>query len=152
VRPEFWSDPVVARLSPDAKLTYIGLWCVADDAGWLAFDLDAIGALLSPYESVRVRTRRLERSCEALVEAGRVVLHPCGCALIPKLTEHQRIGGNKSFTALERHRVHTSMDKSAVTLGNVEVGNGRRAPARNEEPTDFKERLAAHGLKRSSVS
>lgn len=124
MRPEFFSDPVVSRLSVAARLTYIGLWCVADDAGWLGWDVDHVGALLYPYESGRVRTKRVERAGAELVEAARMVLYPCGCALIPRLEDHQKIGGNKSFTARDRHAVHTRMDKSArnVTLGNGSNG------------------------------
>jgi len=121
VRPEFFSDPVVAKLSPDVRLTYIGLWCIADDAGWLIWDAQHIAALLYPYESVRVRTRRVEKAGAQLLDTQRVTFHPCGCALIPRLEDHQKIGGNKSFTIRDRHRVHTSTDKSAR---NVTVGNG----------------------------
>ena len=121
IRPEFFTDPVTAHLSPLAQITYIGLWCVADDAGWLAWDVPQLGALLSPYKSVRVRERAVEKAGQDLVEVGRLVIYPCGCALIPKLETHQKIGGNKSFTARDRHAVHTRMDKSAR---NVTVSNG----------------------------
>lgn len=125
VRPEFWTDPVTARLQASVQLTYIGLWCVADDAGWLVWDVRQVGALLYPYVSVRVRERRIAEAGERLIEAGRMVLHPCECALIPTLERHQRVGGNKSFTVRDKHRVHTSMDKSArnVELSNVTLGN-----------------------------
>jgi len=125
VRPEFFSDPIISKLKPDVRLTYIGLWCVADDAGWLVWDVPNVGALLYPYESVRVREVRIARAGVDLAEAGRIVIHPCDCALIPRLEDHQRIGGNKSFTIRDKHKVHTRMDKSAVTLGNGKVGNGR---------------------------
>lgn len=118
VRPEFFSDPVVARLSPDVRLTYIGLWCVADDAGWLIWDEQHIGALLSPYESIRARENRVARAGLALGDTGRLVFFKCGCALVPKLEEHQRIGGNKSFTVRDKHRVHTSTDKSVSKSGS----------------------------------
>jgi hypothetical protein len=137
IRPEFFTDPVTAHLTPAAQVTYIGLWCVADDAGWLAWDVPQIGALLSPYKSVRVRERMVERAGEELVKAGRLVIHACGCAHVPKLETHQRIGGNKAYQARDRHRVHTSMDKSAR---NVTVGNGME---RNDAPArgSLKERV-----------
>jgi hypothetical protein len=100
--------------APDARRT-------GDDAGWLAWDVPHLGALLSPYKSVRVRERLIERAGDELVKASRLVIHPCGCALIPRLEVHQRIGGNKSFTVRDRHLVHTRSDKSAR---NVTVGNG----------------------------
>jgi hypothetical protein len=126
VRPETFTDPVTGHLPPAVLLTYIGLWCVADDAGWFAWDVDQLGALLYPYKSIRVRTRGIAVAGEALVRAGRITLHECGCAFIPTLADHQKIGGNKSFTARDNHRVHTRMDESArnVTVGNGRVGNG----------------------------
>jgi hypothetical protein len=65
VRPEFFTDHVMGALPADVRLTYIGLWCVADDAGWMTWDVDQIAAQLYPYESIRSRTRRVERACEA---------------------------------------------------------------------------------------
>jgi hypothetical protein len=144
VRPEFFTDAVVSRLTPAVRLTYIGLWCVADDAGWMTWDVPQIAAQLYPYESVRVRERRVQAAGETLAEAGRLVMEPCGCALIPKLADHQKIGGNKSFPARDKHRVHTSTDKSArnVMVGNGTVGNGR-LEARERASDDDQEGLHA---------
>lgn len=125
VRPEFFTDAVTAHLPNEVKLTYIGLWCVADDAGYLVWEPRQIGALLYPYESVRVRERRIERAREALTVAGRLVMFPCGCALIPTLANHQKVGGTRSVTVADKHRVHTSPDKSELSARNVRVGNGR---------------------------
>ena len=135
VRPEFFTDAVISSLPVDVRLTYIGLWCVADDAGWLVWDVQQVAAQLYPYESIRVRTKRVEHAGAALVGASRMALPGCGCAYIPKLVDHQRIGGNKSFTVRDKHPVHTSLDKSArnVTLGNVRVGNVIPGASANED-------------------
>jgi hypothetical protein len=122
VRPEFFTDPVTAHLPTDVRLTYIGLWCVADDAGYLVWDVRQIGALLFPYSPPRARERRIEKAGAALVEAKRLELYACGCGRIPTLPNHQKIGGTKSVTVAEKHRVHTNMDESAR---NVRVGNVR---------------------------
>lgn len=128
VRPEYWSDPVTARLPVDVQLTYIALWCVADDDGWLRWDIAAIGALVCPYLSVRQRERRLEKAREALVATRRLIVMECGCARIPTLPQHQKIGGNKSFTARSDHYSHgpvqTRMDLYPGKVSNVKVGNG----------------------------
>ena len=142
VRPEFFTDAVVSRLPTDVRLTYIGLWCVADDAGWMTWDVSQIGAQLYPYQSVHVRERRIEKAGEALRGVGRLTLEPCGCALIPHLVDHQRIGGNKSFTSRDKHRVHTSTDLSAGKVGKGKVSNGRvRAREKDEELTESFRRL-----------
>ena len=143
VRPEFFTDSVVSRLTPAVRLTYIGLWCIADDAGWLVWDVEQVAAQLYPYESVRVRTRRVEEAGAALVNAGRVSLPGCGCAFIAKLSTHQKIGGNKSFTVRDKHPVNTSLDESArnVRVGNVRVSEGR-LEARERAKDDDDPKLA----------
>lgn len=146
IRPEFFTDPVTGTMTPPVQMTYIGLWCVADDAGWLTWDVPQLGALLYPYKSVPVRERLFSASATVLVDLGRVVIEPCGCAYLPKLSDHQKIGGNKSTVSLDRHRVHTNMDRSEfsasnVRVGNVTVGNVSRAQARENEPS-LKDRVA----------
>jgi hypothetical protein len=148
VRPEFFTDPLTAHLPAAIQVTYIGLWCVADDAGWLIWDVPQIGALLYPYKSVRVREALVVRAAEVLTEGGRLVLHDCRCALIPKLEDHQKIGGNKSFPVRDKHLVHTRTDKSARNgrVGNVTVGDViAPAPEGGAGAPSLKERVAAHG-------
>lgn len=33
IKPEFWSSPTLARVSREARLTFVGLWNLADDTG-----------------------------------------------------------------------------------------------------------------------
>jgi hypothetical protein len=153
VRPEFFADDKVSRLSVGTRLTYVGLWCVADDAGWLAWDVASIGAQLYPYESVRVRERRLQVSGEELVNAGRVVMHECGCAVIPALPFHQKIGGNKSFSQKDRHdkshvkgKVHTFPDVSPGRYVGSEVGNSRERETSEDGRAGLLAAFAKQGL------
>ena len=100
VRPEFWTDETMAALSAAVRLFYIGLWDVADDAGWLSgVRADRRGAV-----SVRVSEEAGAGHCVlvgAAAEVGRLVVHDCGCAEIPTLPRHQRVSGKQSFTAKE---------------------------------------------------
>jgi hypothetical protein len=143
VRPEFFTDAVVSRLPAPVRLTYIGLWCVADDAGWMTWDVSQIAAQLYPYESVRVRERRVGAAGESLAGAGRLIMHDCGCAVIPKLADHQKIGGNKSFTSRDKHRVHTVPDLSPGKLGNGRVGKGRLEARERAKDDDREAQLAS---------
>lgn len=93
VKPAFWSDDKLAGLSEATRLFYIGLWMIADDAGWFRWNPVETAGDLYRYET---RTRRERRVCdmfERLSDAGRVVLHPCGHAFIPTMTNHQRLSG-----------------------------------------------------------
>ena len=153
IRPEFFTDPITGHLTPATQVAYIGLWCVADDAGWLDWDVPQIGALLYPYKSVHGREALIVRAGAELVGVGRLLVMDCGCARIPTLAAHQKIGGNKSFTGRERHERHevqTRMDLYArnVTVGNGRVGDGtREAAAPDGAASRLRDGLLAAGMK-----
>jgi hypothetical protein len=125
VRPDFWQDETLGHLSDAVRLFYVGLWCVADDAGWLEWRPGQLGASLYPYRSAHRREREIEGWGEVLVGTGRIVRHPCGCAYIQTLTKHQRIGGHPSYQARDKHRFHTSTDESGLVRTSTPVGKGR---------------------------
>ena len=52
VRPEFFTDAKMARLSHSARLLYIGLWCLADDDGRGRLLPKQIEGELFPYEKI----------------------------------------------------------------------------------------------------
>lgn len=114
MRPEFWTDERMAGLSPAVRLFYIGLWNVADDLGWMEWRPARIGAVLFPYESPKRRQRDIETWATALTEAGRLVVHDCGCAQVPTLSKHQRVSGKQSFTAFDAHKGHGMRPKPRV--------------------------------------
>lgn len=124
IRPEFFTDPVTGRMSAPTQVVYIGLWCVCDDAGWLDWDVPQIGALLYPYRSVRSREAVVIKAAAELVSVGRLRVLDCGCARIPTLEHHQKIGGNKSYTGREKHEKHEVQTRMDLYARNVTVGNG----------------------------
>ena len=104
VKPSFWTDATIARLSDTAQLLYIGLWCVADDAGYLEWEVDTIGAYLRPYEIPSRRVKKIEKAATELIESGRLKMLlidvdgeaiECGHAVIPTLPDHQRVSSAK---------------------------------------------------------
>ena len=104
---EFWTDSTLSLLPDSTRLLYIGLWCVADDAGYIEWDTDAIGHQLLGYRSPATRRRVTERAVEALIEAGRVRILDCGRhALIPTLTRHSIMGGRKNERVKKAHFEH----------------------------------------------
>jgi len=151
IRPEFFTDATMAALSPQVKLTYIGLWIVADDAGFLKLDLTTIGAVLFPYEPVKRRERHLALACDELAAAGRLVRYDCGCALIPTLSRHQRVTGKTSTTAKDAHGKHLPLTgKQVVAPVMVGNGNGRERNGRviareisEKETSDFRQKVTA---------
>ena len=54
VKPEFWSDEKLARLSRDTRLTYIGIWNVSDDYGVVKGDPVWLKSQIYPYENLPI--------------------------------------------------------------------------------------------------
>ena len=50
IKPEFWTSESVGTLSRDARLTFIGLWSLADDSGRLRGALPYLSGALFPYD------------------------------------------------------------------------------------------------------
>lgn len=93
VKPSFFKDPTMAGLSSAVRLFYIGLWLLADDAGWLRWDAAEAGNELYGYEPRSRRERNVVAYLDALLAEGRVILHDCGHLSIPKFSDHQRMSG-----------------------------------------------------------
>jgi hypothetical protein len=169
VKPAFWSDSRLAELPEATRLFYVGLWMIADDAGWFRWDAVEVSRDLYGYEGRARRERRTTRMFEALVESRRIVLYPCGHAEVPKLADHQHLAGisKQVRTAFNEHlkgcvsrspaatredpRIPESPRPVKVREGQVMEGNGTvsngqstaHAPdgARLDEPTPFQQRV-----------
>ena len=147
IKPAFWTDRVMASLPFRARLLYVGLWQLADDGGWLVWDVAQAGAELLPFESARRRERWLGEDMQRLMDAGRVVLHDCGHVQVPTLSEHQKFGGRPVYTAMRAHARDCA--RLPHTVGNGKVGNGKgvaRTDAQLDGFENVKTTVAALGL------
>jgi hypothetical protein len=154
VKPEFWSDSDMAELPYAVRLIYIGLWCVADDAGYIDWRPERIAHDLLGYESRALRERHLTEWSKALADSGHLQMFECGCALIPTLSKHQRVTGKQNFRNRDAHGKHLLLtDKHPIAPGmgmerNV-YGTERNVDgtvgpiASDQEPTDFRRKVAA---------
>lgn len=93
VKPAFWTDATIAELPASVRLFYIGLWMLADDAGWFRWDVPQIANELYGYESRRKRERDVGAFADLLEGSQRFARLDCGHAFIPTLMTHQRISG-----------------------------------------------------------
>lgn len=131
IKPEFWRDEPLSRLSEGTRLFYIGLWQLADDGGWLEWNVPEIGAELYRYRGRVGRERLVERYTEELtrLNGSRLVRYECGHAHLPHLVEHQRFGGRTVKTIESAHArdcARLRADARPVRKGKVEekVGEG----------------------------
>lgn len=116
VKPSFFKDPLMAEMSPAVRLFYVGLWMLADDAGWFSWDVAEVGNELYGYEPRGRRERNAATYLDVLVKSKRVEMHECGHLSIPTLVDHQRLAGlTKQVRTVLREHEKECIPKSPAT-------------------------------------
>jgi hypothetical protein len=111
IKGDWWLDKdLQTGLTADQREFYVGLWQIADDAGYLEWDPVRIGAALYPFRASGRRERQIAQWAEALMTLDRESPHrlvlPCGHARVPKMPGHQRLAGESKQvrTVLRKHQ------------------------------------------------
>ena len=108
---EYWSDSdLFLRLDAAGRELYIGLWMLADDAGWMPRDVPAIAAALYRYEDRAPREAALKAGLDRLRELDKVISHRC-CLYLPAVERYPR-AGNKSREHFDEHQRHSNGSKA----------------------------------------
>jgi hypothetical protein len=112
IKPSWFLDKDLRRgTTADAREFYIGLWMLADDAGYLAWDVERIGAELYPFDPITRRERNVEKWAAVLERLDpaepHLIVWDCGHGRVPKMVKHQRIAGNQTFAV---KAVHAGME------------------------------------------
>ena len=92
IKPQFWDDLRVGRLSRDARLLYIGMWNFADDCGVLVGDLLWLKSRVFPYDQIQMQ--QFDKWIEELVKTGFICLFSYRqeeFIYLPTFTRHQKI-------------------------------------------------------------
>ena len=106
IDPEFFLDEGLAKLSPHARLLYIGSWTLADDTVFtLPFRPDWIKAQVFPYEKIKI-----EKIIGELVETKHFVIFENGGGkyiYIRNMSKYQRIEkpSKQKYPAFDDSRV-----------------------------------------------
>lgn len=126
MKPEFWKDPEVSNLAPVTRLTYIGLWMLADDGGWFRLDVPTISLELYGWDSRARREKAVTAALNELRDAERITVYPCGHAVIPTMTNHQRFAGEtKRVYTVKREHEHCPR----IPAGDTQLPAGDAIPA-----------------------
>jgi hypothetical protein len=129
IRPEFWESPQVGKLSINARLTFIGLWNLADREGRLKDRPEHIAIKLFPYD--RLKPAHLERWLDELARAGLIIRYRhAGQAYIaiPTWRRHQRPHPHEAPSELPPPPVPALAPRA--TQGSVaDTGAGLSSPA-----------------------
>ncbi len=138
IKPEFWTDGDMLKISRDARLFYIGLWNFADDNGVLEFDLVSIKARIFPNDRTSI-----EKLLKELVDIGKAIIYEVEqkrYIFIKNLANHQIIDRpRKSHLPLPEGNQLKSLE---ISLGRKEgkEGIGRACAQLSDEDflTDLK--------------
>lgn len=172
IKPTIFLDKtLMTKCRADAREFYVGLWMIADDAGWFEWDVASIGAELYRFVGVAKRERDANAHAKTLIDlqpdAPHLVIHDCGHAEVPKMPQHQRISDTKRVrTDYDRHLAGRCpahprgkpRDDADIPpgigkgKGTVRNGTGSAgADAHDEEgATEFRQRVPRPGLRRVS--
>lgn len=92
IKPKFWDDSKVGKLSRNARLLYIGMWNFADDLGVVISDSVWLKSKIFPYDQIQIQ--QLGKWITELVENGFICLlsyHGERFIYLPTFTRHQVI-------------------------------------------------------------
>ena len=92
IKPEFWDDLKLAKMSRDARLLYIGMWNFADDLGVIIGDPIWIKSRIFPFDQIQVQ--QFAGWLTDLVKHGFISLFSYNQEefyYLPNLTRHQVI-------------------------------------------------------------
>ena len=136
IKPAFWQDAVMEGLPDSVKLFYIGTWMLADDGGHFEWNVPEIGRDLYGYQPRTRRERWVEERAAVLVGVRRLHIYDCGHAYVPKLTEHQRLGGTKALGVTSAHL--RCAPQSSETLHPGREGKGEERKGAEGGPGETK--------------
>lgn len=122
IKPEFWADEKLAPLAPTDRLVFLGLICMADDAGRLVDNVKAIDGFIFPSTQDSAR-----ESLDTLASLSRIVRYQSesgqGLIQIANWRKHQKIDRPSKHVlpgVPRRHSRDGSEDSSSVQRDCIE--------------------------------
>jgi hypothetical protein len=127
IKPEFFDDEDVARLTPFARLAYIGLWCQADRDGRAEDRPARLKSRIFPYDRLEMERVLAELAAGQFIE--RYVVDGKGFLQIRTWAKHQRPHIKEppsTYPAPIQHCPSTDPAPSQHLPGPLENRNGSR--------------------------
>lgn len=138
IKPKFWDDTKIGRISRDARLLYIGLWNFSDDIGVVIGDSVWLKSKIFPYDQIQIQ--QFEKWMNELVINGFIYLLSYKeerFIYLPTFTRHQVINKpnyddlnipkelidnaqkeiHKSFTEQSRNNTVSFTEQSVLIIG-----------------------------------
>lgn len=92
IKPQFWDDSKIAKISRDARLLYIGMWNFCDDLGVIRADMVWLKSKIFPFDQMQIQ--QLEKICQEILRNGFISLFSYRDEefyYLPKFSLHQKI-------------------------------------------------------------
>lgn len=93
IKPEFWDDEKLAKISRDARLTFIGMWNHSDDYGVVKGSPIWLKNQIYPYDN-KLKIEKFEEWLAEIIEINAIIPFPDGCEdyfFIKNFLKHQTI-------------------------------------------------------------
>jgi hypothetical protein len=137
IKPEYWTDGDILRLSRDARLFYIGLWNFADDNGVMEYDPTSIKARIFPNDRISV-----DKLLKELIDIGKAIIYEVEkkrYIYIKNLANHQVIDRpRKSHLPMPEGNQLKSLE---IIAGRKEGREGKEVPRGQLSDLEFIETL-----------
>ena len=123
IKPKFFDDVKIGRISRDARLLYIGLWVFADDVGVVPGDSIWLKSRVFPYDQIQVQ--QFEKWMNELVINGFICLLSYKgerFIYLPTFTRHQVVNRPnyedlnipKDLLDKEKDKIHRAITKQSL--------------------------------------
>ena len=92
IKPQFWDDSKIAKISRDARLLYIGMWNFCDDLGVIRADMGWLKSKIFPFDQMQIQ--QFEKICQEILRNGFISLFSYRDEefyYLPKFSLHQKI-------------------------------------------------------------
>lgn len=92
IKPQFWDDSKIAKISRDARLLYIGMWNFCDDLGVIRADVVWLKSKIFPFDQIQIQ--QFEKICQEILRNGFISLFSYRGEefyYLPKFSLHQKI-------------------------------------------------------------
>lgn len=92
IKPQFWDDSKIAKISRDARLLYIGMWNFCDDLGIIRADVVWLKSKIFPFDQIQIQ--QFEKICQEILRNGFISLFSYRGEefyYLPKFSLHQKI-------------------------------------------------------------
>lgn len=129
IKPEFFTDQKVSKLSPLARLLFLGLGIICDD-GWVCpCRVEDLKALLFRYSSESLES--IQRALDELLRSDRVRLIERGddvFGYLPRMEGHHKINHPSNFRHLGKLHERLTLDSHPFSSDPLEASSDTHSP------------------------